>query len=99
MMVISIAACLAGAVAGDHCSPISDTTIMASAGGQCNHVSHVSTQLPYVITVSAVCCVGYILIGVLNACGLMQLAVFSLPVSIVLLICVLWVIRRKNEEC
>lgn len=99
MMVISIAACLAGAVAGDHCSPISDTTIMASAGGQCNHVSHVSTQLPYVITVSAVCCVGYILIGVLNACGLMQLAVFSLPVSIILLICVLWVIRRKNEEC
>ncbi|MCI6713363.1 MAG: Na+/H+ antiporter NhaC family protein [Lachnospiraceae bacterium] len=99
MMVISIAACLAGAVAGDHCSPISDTTIMASAGGQCNHVSHVSTQLPYVITVSAVCCLGYILIGVLNACGLMQLAVFSLPVSIVLLICVLWVIRRKNEEC
>ena len=99
MMVISIAACLAGAVAGDHCSPISDTTIMASAGGQCNHVSHVSTQLPYVITVSAVCCVGYILIGVLNACGLMQLAVFSLPVSIILLICVLWVIRRKNGEC
>ena len=99
MMVISIAACLAGAVAGDHCSPISDTTIMASAGEQCNHVSHVSTQLPYVITVSAVCCVGYILIGVLNACGLMQLAVFSLPVSIILLICVLWVIRRKNGEC
>ena len=99
MMVISISACLAGAVAGDHCSPISDTTIMASAGGQCNHVSHVSTQLPYVITVSAVCCVGYILIGVLNACGLMQLAVFSLPVSIILLICVLWVIRRKNGEC
>ena len=99
MMVISIEACLAGAVAGDHCSPISDTTIMASAGGQCNHVSHVSTQLPYVITVSAVCCVGYILIGVLNACGLMQLAVFSLPVSIILLICVLWVIRRKNGEC
>ena len=99
MMVISIAACLAGAVAGDHCSPISDTTIMASAGGQCNHVSHVSTQLPYVITVSAVCCVGYILIGVLNACGLMSLAFLSLPVSIVLLICVLWVIRRKNREC
>ena len=99
MMVISIAACLAGAVAGDHCSPISDTTIMASAGGQCNHVSHVSTQLPYVITVSAVCCFGYILIGVLNACGLMSLAFLSLPVSIVLLICVLWVIRRKNREC
>ncbi|MBO5210207.1 MAG: Na+/H+ antiporter NhaC family protein [Lachnospiraceae bacterium] len=97
MMVISISACLAGAVAGDHCSPISDTTIMASAGGQCNHVSHVSTQLPYAITVSAVCCVGYILIGILNACGLMNLALLSLPVSIVVLISVLFVIRSKTK--
>ena len=97
MMVISISACLAGAVAGDHCSPISDTTIMTSAGGQCNHVSHVSTQLPYAITVSAVCCVGYILIGILNACGLMNLALLSLPVSIVVLISVLFVIRSKTK--
>lgn len=98
MMVISISACLAGAVAGDHSSPISDTTIMASAGGQCNHVSHVSTQLPYVITVSAVCCVGYILIGILNACGLMNLALLALPISIVVLIGVLFVIRAKTAK-
>lgn len=96
MMVISISACLAGAVAGDHCSPISDTTIMASAGGQCNHVSHVSTQLPYAITVSAVCCVGYILVGILNACGLMNLAMLSLPFSVIVLIGVLLVIRAKT---
>ena len=54
MMIISISACMAGAVCGDHCSPISDTTIMASAGAQCNHVNHVSTQLPYAMTVAAV---------------------------------------------
>ncbi len=98
MMVISIAACLAGAVAGDHCSPISDTTIMASAGGQCNHVSHVSTQLPYVITVSSVCCLGYVLIGILNACGLMKFSLLTLPVCILILIGVLFVIRSKTEQ-
>ena len=54
LMIISIAACMAGAVCGDHCSPISDTTIMVSAGAQCDHVNHVTTQLPYVITVAAV---------------------------------------------
>ena len=59
MMIISISACMAGAVCGDHCSPISDTTIMASAGAQCNHVNHVSTQLPYAIVV-AVCFLYYI---------------------------------------
>lgn len=54
MMIISISACMAGAVCGDHCSPISDTTIMASAGAQCNHVNHVTTQLPYAATVAVV---------------------------------------------
>lgn len=98
MMVISISACLAGAVAGDHCSPISDTTIMASAGGQCNHVSHVSTQLPYVITVSSVCCIGYVLIGILNACGLMKFSLLTLPVCILVLIGILLVIRSKTEQ-
>ena len=66
MMVISIASCLAGAVCGDHCSPISDTTIMASAGGHCEHVNHVVTQLPYVLVVGSVCMVGYLLIGFLR---------------------------------
>jgi Na+/H+ antiporter NhaC len=63
MMVISISACMAGAVCGDHCSPISDTTIMASAGAQCDHVNHVSTQLPYALLVAAISCVTYIVAG------------------------------------
>lgn len=63
MVVICISACLAGAVCGDHCSPISDTTIMASTGAQCNHVNHVSTQLPYALTVAAISLVCYMLAG------------------------------------
>ena len=63
MMIISISACMAGAVCGDHCSPISDTTIMASAGAQCNHMNHVSTQLPYAVLVAAVSCLTYIIAG------------------------------------
>ena len=98
MMVISIASCLAGAVCGDHCSPISDTTIMASAGGHCEHVNHVSTQLLYVIVVAAVCLTGYFLIGVLQAIGASALSWIALPVSIVLLICVLLAIRAKTGK-
>ena len=63
MLYIGISACLAGAVCGDHCSPISDTTIMSSAGAQCDHVTHVSTQLPYALTVAAICFVNYIIAG------------------------------------
>lgn len=63
MMIIAISACMAGAVCGDHCSPISDTTIMASAGAQCNHLNHVSTQIPYVVVVAAISCVTYIIAG------------------------------------
>ena len=76
MMVISISACMAGAVCGDHCSPISDTTIMASAGSQCDHVNHVSTQLPYALLVAAISCVTYIVAGFVQSvwlpmiCGL-----------------------------
>ena len=62
-MIISMSACMAGAVCGDHCSPISDTTIMASAGAQCNHMNHVSTQLPYVVLVAAISCLTYIIAG------------------------------------
>lgn len=89
MMVITIAACLAGAVCGDHCSPISDTTIMASAGGQCSHVSHVTTQLPYVLTVAAVTCIGYIFAGIVKNVWI------SLGFSVVLLLAVLLVLRKK----
>ncbi len=90
--VIAMSACLAGAVCGDHCSPISDTTIMASAGAQCNHVEHVSTQLPYAITVAAVSFVSYIIAGVLQNFGLNWFV--SLPISIVLMVVALFVIRR-----
>lgn len=98
MMVISIASCLAGAVCGDHCSPISDTTIMASAGGHCEHVNHVSTQLPYALAVAAVCLVGYLLIGVLQAIGLAALSWIALPVGIALLIGTLFVIRSRTGK-
>lgn len=98
MMVISIASCLAGAVCGDHCSPISDTTIMASAGGHCEHVNHVSTQLPYAMVVAAVCLVSYLLIGVLQMIGLAALSWIALPVGIALLIGTLFVIRTRTSK-
>ena len=69
-----------------HCSPISDTTIMASAGGHCEHVNHVATQIPYVALVAAVCMVGYFIIGVLQAVGMAQLSLISLPICIVILV-------------
>lgn len=87
MMIMSISACMAGAVCGDHCSPISDTTIMASAGAQCNHVNHVSTQLPYAVTVAAVSFVTYII------AGFVQTAWIALPVGILLMLGVLVVIK------
>lgn len=94
MLVLSIAACLSGAVCGDHCSPISDTTIMASAGAHSNHVNHVSTQLPYALTVAAVSAAGYVLAGVL---GYYKLPiVLALPVMLVVLVVVLCIIRRKS---
>ncbi|MBM6948464.1 Na+/H+ antiporter NhaC family protein [Mordavella massiliensis] len=88
MMIISISACMAGAVCGDHCSPISDTTIMSSAGAQCNHVNHVTTQLPYAITVAAISFFIYIL------AGFVQSAWIALPAGIVVTIAVLLVIRK-----
>lgn len=98
MMVISIASCLAGAVCGDHCSPISDTTIMASAGGHCEHVNHVTTQLPYVLLVAAVCVIGYFLIGFLQAVKLASLSWIALPVCILLLLMALLIIRSKTGK-
>ena len=95
LMVIGISACLAGAVCGDHCSPISDTTIMSSAGAQCNHINHVSTQLPYALTVAAVSAVGFLL------AGFVQNALICLGVSVALMIGVLFVLRlvfRKDDK-
>ncbi|MBR5295530.1 MAG: Na+/H+ antiporter NhaC family protein [Clostridia bacterium] len=88
MTVVAISACMAGAVCGDHCSPISDTTIMASAGSQSNHLNHVSTQLPYALTVAGVSFVTYIV------AGFVPNAFITLPLGIVLMIGTLLVIRR-----
>ena len=88
--VICVSACMAGAVCGDHCSPISDTTIMASAGAQCDHVTHVSTQLPYAITVAAVSFVSYVF------AGFVPNALIALPVAIILMLGTLFVMRRSH---
>ena len=90
MMIISISACMAGAVCGDHCSPISDTTIMASAGGQCNHINHVNTQLPYAVLVAAISFVTYVV------AGFVQSAWISLPFGIILTLITVVVIKKKN---
>lgn len=97
MVIVCISACLAGAVCGDHCSPISDTTIMASTGAQCDHVNHVSTQLPYALTVASVCAVGYII------SGFVQNVFVVLGSSMVLMLAVLFLIkfltnRKKNGQ-
>ena len=92
ILIISMSACLAGAVCGDHCSPISDTTIMASAGAQCNHVNHVSTQLPYALTVASVSTVAYIL------AGFIQNWVIVLPIAIAMMIGTLFAIKAFTEK-
>ena len=88
-LVIGVSACLAGAVCGDHCSPISDTTIMASAGAQCDHVTHVSTQLPYAVTVAGVSFVSYII------AGFVPNVLIALPIAVALMVATLFVIRAK----
>ena len=88
LTVIGMSACLAGSVCGDHCSPISDTTIMSSAGAQCEHVNHVSTQLPYALTVAAVSFVSYLFTG------FVQNWLIALPVSIALMLGTLVVIKH-----
>ena len=92
LMIIAISACMAGAVCGDHCSPISDTTIMASAGAQCDHIQHVSTQLPYALTVAGLSFVTYIIAGFVRS------AVVSLLIGIVLTIVVLLIIRSSAAK-
>ncbi len=86
--VVCVSACMAGAVCGDHCSPISDTTIMASAGAQCDHVTHVSTQLPYALTVAGVSFVAYII------AGFVPNAIIALPIAVALMIGTLFVMRK-----
>ena len=90
ILMMAIGACLGGAVMGDHCSPISDTTIMASTGAQCHHINHVATQMPYAITVAAVCFVSYIIAGFLPN------VIIALPVAIILMVGTLLFIGKKN---
>ena len=102
MLVISIAACLSGAVCGDHCSPISDTTIMASAGAHCSHVNHVSTQLPYAITAASCAAVCYVITGIaqafLGANGSLFTSLILLAVAIAVELVVLSVIRVRTNK-
>lgn len=95
LMIVSISACMAGAVCGDHCSPISDTTIMASAGAQCNHINHVSTQLPYALTVAGVSFVTYVIAGFLARANL---AIIALPIGIVLTVATLLAIKAMTKK-
>lgn len=88
LLIITVAATLAGAVCGDHCSPISDTTIMASTGAQCDHINHVSTQLPYALTVAAVSAINYVLAAVI------QNWIINLPIAIASMIVTVLVIRK-----
>ena len=94
MVIICISACLAGAVCGDHCSPISDTTIMASTGAQCDHVNHVSTQLQYALTVAAVCVVGYLLSGFVH--NVFIVLGFSLALMLAVLFAIRFFVKRKE---
>ena len=90
--IVAISACMAGAVCGDHCSPISDTTIMASAGAQCDHLNHVSTQLPYALTVAGVSAVSYII------AGFVPNWMIVLPIAIVLMVATLFVIKAVMKK-
>ncbi len=94
--IICVSACMAGAVCGDHCSPISDTTIMSSAGAQCNHIAHVSTQLPYAITVAGISFVTYII------AGFVRNAVVSLVIGLIIMgltmICIRYVLKNDKKE-
>jgi len=92
LLTIGISACLAGAVCGEHCSPISDTTIMASAGAQCEHVNHVSTQLPYAITVAVISFVSYII------AGFVQNAIVCLVVGAAITVAVLFAIKKATVK-
>jgi len=92
MMIIAMSACMAGAVCGDHCSPISDTTIMASAGAQCDHVTHVSTQIPYAVLVAVISCLTYIVAGFARNVWL------PLAAGAVMLLAALWLLSLLGKS-
>ena len=96
LSIICISACMAGAVCGDHCSPISDTTIMASAGAQCDHVNHVSTQLPYAISCAVVSGVTYLIAGLLAYFG--APGIIALPIGVALMAGFLFLTKGRTEQ-
>ncbi len=93
---VSMSACLAGSVCGDHCSPISDTTIMSSAGAQCNHIDHVSTQLPYALTVAAVSFVGYIIAGLSKNLAVTLISSFAIMAGV--LVVIFFIQKNSGKE-
>ena len=95
LFFVGISACLAGAVCGDHCSPISDTTIMSSAGAHCNHINHVETQLPYAISVACISFVSYIIAGLFDKAGITWL---SLPIGVALTIAFLFFMKKRTQK-
>ena len=95
LSIVCISACMAGAVCGDHCSPISDTTIMASAGAQCDHVNHVSTQLPYAISCAVIAGITYVVAGLLVHFG--APGILALPVGIVMMLAFLLVMKQRQK--
>lgn len=98
LRIISISACMAGAVCGDHCSPISDTTIMASAGAQCEHVNHVSTQLPYTLSMAAISFIAYIVAGFTQKLGIVPSAIISWIVALVALYSFLFFMKSRSVK-
>ena len=92
LAIICVSACMAGAVCGDHCSPISDTTIMSSAGAQCNHIAHVSTQLPYALTCAAVSCITYVFAGIVKN------AFISLAFGVILMFLVIFILHKTYKK-
>jgi Na+/H+ antiporter NhaC len=89
---------MGGSVFGDHCSPISDTTILASTGAGCNHLDHVTTQTPYAVLVAAVCFIGYILVGLVNhALGYAVTAVLAVPLTLAMLIAALVIFPKLKK--
>jgi Na+/H+ antiporter NhaC len=98
MLVISISACLAGAVCGDHCSPISDTTIMSSAGAHCNHINHVTTQIPYAMTAAAGSAVCYLASGIIGFYTNSKLALLGTPFALLVLFIVVMLASRREAK-
>jgi Na+/H+ antiporter NhaC len=97
LSIIALSSVMAGSVFGDHCSPISDTTILSSTGAQCNHIDHVTTQMPYAITIAAVCFIGYIIAGFVAPMGFAVSVLVTLPVTVVLLLAALFLLAKASK--